>query len=407
MALSTAVAVAFAFCTAAWIAASPGGRPVFRLFVHASLAALSGWIAWQYLAWSLALATTDLQVAIAELPDRFRHLVQLLRERYGVLPALVPIIAAWVCLSAAIFAAALVVDLLKRRAAKPPHARSGRAGLQQYGPGRPVATEPLWTARAAGAALRWGLIACPAAAGGAYFLLGPHPHDARLQAMLIAGGLSVVCWVVLVKPKGVGIGASSCWAFMRERPRSREKIFSSYLSWWLTQLPENPLRAAWSFPRLLSEHVDWLQARYGGLAGLSPFTSAGFSVLSASFAVDQAVRLLKGLGEAEAGRPRARSRLYGSARFMPNHHMRRLSREPGESSWAPRAGLPGAAWCPIRWPATRSHWHPRAPARPRPLRSTCCAREEPDSEGPRSLSTRGASSGALTAARRKAMGRRT
>ena len=146
--------------------------------------------------------------------------------------------------------------------------------------------------------------------------------------MLISGGLSVVCWVVLVKPRGrdwrlfllsVHAGAAAIAG----------EIFSSYISWWLTQLPENPLRAAWSFPRLLSEHVDWLQTRYGELAGLSPFTSAGFSVLSAYSAVDQAVRLLKGFGATEAGRPRAKSRLYGSARLMPKHHMRRLSREPG------------------------------------------------------------------------------
>ena len=174
----------------------------------------------------------------------------------------------------------------------------------------------------------WGLIAGPAAAAGAYLLTGPHPHDARLQTMTIAGGLSVVCWVVLVKPRGrdwrlfllcVHAGAAAIAG----------EIFSPYHSRWLTQRPDNPLRAAWSFPRLLSGHVDWLQTRYGGLAGLGPFTSAGFSVLSACFAVDQAVRLLNGRGETEAGRPRARSRLYGSARFMPNHHMRRLSREPG------------------------------------------------------------------------------
>ena len=228
LALSTAVAVAFAFCTAAWIDSSPGGRPVFRLFVHASLAALSGWIAWQYLAWSLALMTTDTQVAIAELPNRFRHLVQLLRERYGVLPALVPIIAAWVGFSAAILAASLIVDLLRRRAdtaARPLWERWAAELLSRAS----SAAEPLWTARAAGAALRWVLITSPAAAGGAYFLLGPYPHDRKLQAMLIAGGLSVVCWVVLVKPRGrdwrlflLGVHAGAA-AIAGE-------IFSSYLS---------------------------------------------------------------------------------------------------------------------------------------------------------------------------------
>ena len=54
----------------------------------------------------------------------------------------------------------------------------------------------------------------------------------------------------------------------------------------------------------MSVHVDWLQAHYGGLAGLSPFTLAGLCVLS-GVAVDQAVRPLKGLGETKRGRPRA------------------------------------------------------------------------------------------------------
>ena len=47
LALLSAVALAVAFCAAAWIVSSPGGRPVFRLLQHASPAALSGWFTWQ------------------------------------------------------------------------------------------------------------------------------------------------------------------------------------------------------------------------------------------------------------------------------------------------------------------------------------------------------------------------
>ena len=145
---------------------------------------------------------------------------------------------------------------------------------------------------------------------------------------MITGVLSVVFWVVPVKPKGKGwpqflLGLHASAAGIAG------EIFSSDLSWWLPQLPDDPLRAAGSFPWLLSEHVDSLQAQYGGLAGLSTFTSAAFATLGSCFALEQAFRLLQRLGEAEGGRTRAKSSLYGSARSMPRHHMRRLSREPG------------------------------------------------------------------------------
>ncbi len=113
----SAVLVAAVFCAAARIASSPGGQHVFRLGVHASLTALSGWIAWQHLHGCLALSLTDPLVAVRELPERFRRLVQLLRARYGLLPALVPTAAAWVCLTAALGAAVLVVDLATGRGA--------------------------------------------------------------------------------------------------------------------------------------------------------------------------------------------------------------------------------------------------------------------------------------------------
>ena len=54
---------------------------------------------------------------LSELPERFRHLLQLLRERHVVLPALVPMAAAGVCRTAAICAAIVAVELTTGREA--------------------------------------------------------------------------------------------------------------------------------------------------------------------------------------------------------------------------------------------------------------------------------------------------
>ena len=173
-----------------------------------------------------------------------------------MLPAPVPTAAAWVCLTVATCAAVLVVDLATGR------------GTAALGGGHMVqgldAAEPLWTARAAGAALKWGLIASPVAAAGAYLRTDAHPHDAKLRTEMIAGGLSIVCWVVPVKPRGRD------WRLFRlcvhaGAAATAGEIFSSYISCWLTQRPDNPLRAAWIFPRLLAGHIDWLQTPTGGL----------------------------------------------------------------------------------------------------------------------------------------------
>ncbi len=256
LALVSAVALAVAFCAAAWIVSSPGGRPVFRLLLHASLAALSGWIAWQCVHWCLALTPTEPLLAVGELPGRFRHLVPLLRARYGVLPAPVPTAAAWVCLTAAICAAVLVVDLATGRGA----AALGGGHMVQ-GPRRRGAA---LDRPGGGRCIEVGLNASPVAEAGAYLRTDAHPHDAKLQTEMIAGGLSIVCWVVPVKPRGrdwrlflLGVHAGAA-AIAGE-------IFSSTLSWRPAQRPDNPLRAAWSFPRPLSGHVDWLRTPTGDL----------------------------------------------------------------------------------------------------------------------------------------------
>ena len=128
--LLAVVVLSVASCATAWIVRAPGAWPVFRLTVHASLAVVSGWIAWQYGSRCLAHLPADPLQAASEFPERFRHLVQSLRELHGLLPALAPIVAPAIWITAAIQVAGLIGDVLKgRKAAEAqPRNRAGRAG---------------------------------------------------------------------------------------------------------------------------------------------------------------------------------------------------------------------------------------------------------------------------------------
>ena len=234
-------------------------------------------LATQYFSWILARSPADPLHALSEFSERFRYLVQSLRERYGLLPVMVPIAAPAVCWLATTCATVLVFDMATGRKAADGQPRWARWAADLMGRASD-AVAPNSTGPTALAALKTLLVACPVVACGAYFVLGPHPHDTKLQTMTVAGGLSVAFWAVLVKPKGTG-WRIFLFGLHASAAGIADEIFWSYLSWWLSQLPDDPIQAAGGFPWLLSEHIDRLQAQFGGLAGMSPFASAAFVAL--------------------------------------------------------------------------------------------------------------------------------
>lgn len=180
--------------------------------------------------------------------------------------------------------------------------------------------------RAALAARTLLLPAAPLLAAAAFVRLGPWPPDLHVRAVLVAGGLSAAAWLFLDRPKSL---APARLCLHLATVAACGWIFWQYAAWWLSQLPADPVRAALSFPRLLSRHLDWLERNHGTLAAMTPLLAPAAGALAAGLALAEVRRLAARLAFRGADRRRARSRLHGAARFMPTKNIRRLTRAPG------------------------------------------------------------------------------
>ena len=169
-------------------------------------------------------------------------------------------------------------------------------------------------------------MAVPVALAAAYCIFGSDRPDAQVAALTVAACAAIPTWLFLHKlewlaPFQLGVYAACALA--------ASSIAWGYVVLWQTFLPDNPVRAALYLPALLADHSQWLKQNYGEMARLVPYAAGGLAALSLLFAGDSIVGLLRKAGARASERQRAKSKLYGSARFMPRANMRKLSTSPG------------------------------------------------------------------------------
>ncbi len=169
-------------------------------------------------------------------------------------------------------------------------------------------------------------VAVPVALAGAYCVFGSDRPDAQFAALIVAACAAIPTWLFLHKlewlaPFQLGVYAACALA--------AGSIAWDYLALWHSFLPENPLRAALYLPALLADHSQWLKRNYGEGARLVPYAAGGLAILSGLFAGDSIVGLARKANARATQRERAKTNLYGAARFMPRENMRKLSKTAG------------------------------------------------------------------------------
>ena len=297
------------------------------LAADVSLAAISGAICRTYLLWFVRAWREGHLQDLDDISRNALHLLDWIQTNFGVAAACVPLVAPMILLfttGLAVLRTRLVMGRLGLTVRRPRWLQRLLVAISNV----IFALEPLLADGKAGAALRFILATSPAATAAVYLLSGPYRHDIEIQVMMASGVASLILMPLLAKAK------SRVWRIFQLSFHTGTSVIASevlrlYLAEWLAWLPRDPIRAVGDLPWLLSDRIDALQAQYGTAAGISPILAPAFTLLASCFAAEQAFRLLQGLGKPETGRPRAKSSLYGSARFMPRHHMRRLSRQPG------------------------------------------------------------------------------
>ena len=297
------------------------------LAADVSLAAISGAICRTYLLWFVRVWREGHLQDLDDISRNALHLLDWIQTNFGVAAACVPLVAPMILLfttGLAVLRARLLMRRLGVTVRRPRWLQRLLDAISNV----IFALEPLLADGKVGAALRFILATSPAATAAVYLLSGPYRHDIEIQVMMASGIASLILMPLLAKAK------SRVWRIFQLSFHTGTSVIASevlrlYLAEWLAWLPRDPIRAVGDLPWLLSDHIDALQAQYGTAAGISPILAPAFTLLASCFAAEQAFRLIQGLGKPETGRPRAKSSLYGSARFMPRHHMRRLSRQPG------------------------------------------------------------------------------
>ena len=168
-------------------------------------------------------------------------------------------------------------------------------------------------------------VAVPIGLAAAYCMFGSNRPDAQLAALIVAACTAIPTWLFLHKlemlaPFQLGVYAACALA--------AGSIAWSYVVLWHSFLPDNPVRAALYLPALLADHSQWLKRHYGEAARLVPYAAGGLAVLSLLFTGDAAAGLARTARARSSERQRAKSNLYGAARFMPRENLRKLSNIP-------------------------------------------------------------------------------